>query len=434
MLAHAHGSCKNILFILTDQQRYDAVGYVNSDVITPNLNALAKRSVNCRQTIVQCPQCQPSRASIFTSRYPTTLKMWWNETDLNSSERTIGNVLKDSGYNTGYFGKIHFTGKGSHRDVAKHFGFDNVFLYEDWINLMNAKTIGIPRSDNRVLSEFYDIMGKEPWVGKFSGRELHHDEIIVDKAVRFIKDNSSSDRPYFCVVGFHGPHPPYASPPPFCEMYDLESFSVPDTMRHTYNGHMMTPDDWRFLKSQYFGCVTWIDDNIGKLLEHVDNNTIIVFTSDHGDILGDHGYFSKGVFAYDGNIRVPLLMHFPDGPQVVYDHIVQSIDIVPTLLNAVGISKQPGMQGHSLLKHFGDNSRKNHFAFSCIGYGQRLRMVRTDEYKYWWLNDDVLFDLRNDPSEKNDLSRKCKDTVSEMRKMLLQAMIIAEDPLPRPKT
>ena len=422
------------MFILTDQQRYDAVGYVNNKVITPNLNELAKKSVDCRQTVVQCPQCQPSRASIFTGKYPTTLKMWWNEVDISSSERTIGNILKDNGYETGYFGKIHFSGKGSHRDVAKHFGFDNIFLYEDWINLMNAKTTGIPRSENRVLSEFYEIMSKEPWVGKFSGRELHHDEMIVDKAIKFIKDNTPSHKPYFCVVGFHGPHPPYASPPPFCDMYDEESFTVPEVMRHTYSGHLMTDCDWRSLKAQYFGSITWIDDNIGKLLKYVDDDTIIVFTSDHGDILGDHGYFSKGVFAYEGNIRVPLLIRLPNNNPVVYDHIVQSIDVAPTLLEAVGVAKQDGMQGVSLLNDFAINRRRNQFAFSCIGYGHRLRMIRTYDHKYWLLNgDEVLFNIADDPFESNNLFNTCKDTVSQMRKMLLNAIITAEDPLPRPK-
>lgn len=425
MLSHISNNKKNVLLIITDQQRYDAVGYVNRKVVTPNLDSLAKKSVNCVKTIVQCPQCQPSRASIFTSRYPTATKMWWNETDLNPAEITIGNILKSAGYDTGYFGKLHFTGKNSHNDVARHFGFDESFLYEDWVGLLNGEAKG-----SRVASEFFETMSKEPWVGKFSGREFHHEDVVTDRAIKFIDNNYQSSKPYFCVVGFHGPHPPYASPPPYCDLYDPMSFDVPKIMRHTYNGHLMAPDDWRFLKSQYFGSITWIDDNIGRLLKHVDNNTIIVFTSDHGDILGDHGYFSKGVFAYEGNIRVPLLVHLPNKPAAVYDHITQSIDIIPTILGALGINKHIGIQGIDLTSYLHVNKRKNRFAFSCIGHNHRLRMVRTDEYKYWWLNGDVLFDLKNDPTELNSISDK--DTISEMRKLLVEAMIAAEDPLPRP--
>jgi arylsulfatase A-like enzyme len=128
------------------------------------------------------------------------------------------------------------------------------------------------------------------------------------------------------------------------------------------------------------------------------------------------------------------LIYLPDRRPVAYDHIVQSIDIIPTLLEAVGIVKQDGMQGSSLLNDFATNRRKNQFAFSCIGYGHRLRMIRTYNHKYWILNDnEVLFDIINDPSEVNNLFNICKDTVSQMRKMLLNAIIAAEDPLPRPR-
>jgi arylsulfatase A-like enzyme len=352
--------------------------------------------------------------------------MWWNETNLDLSERTIGNILKDSGYHTGYFGKLHFTGKGSHQDVAKHFGFDDSFLYEDWLGLLNRQA-----KKSRVISEFFEILSKEPWVGKFSGREFHHEDVVTDKAIEFILNSAQSPKPYFCVVGFHGPHPPYAAPPPYCDIYDPNSLSVPDLMGRTYSGHLMTPACWRALKSQYFGSITWIDDNIGRLLRNVDDNTIVIFTSDHGDILGDHGYFSKGVFAYEGNIRVPLLMRFPNVKPIVYNHIVQSIDIVPTILGAIGIDPHSGIQGLNLFNDFGSNNRRNAYAFSCIGYKHRLRMVRTDLYKYWVLNDEVLFNLRNDPGELRNINNE--DTINKMRGLLLRAMIAAEDPLPKPR-
>jgi arylsulfatase A-like enzyme len=189
----------------------------------------------------------------------------------------------------------------------------------------------------------------------------------------------------------------------------------------------MTPDLWRNLKAQYFGCVSWIDDNIGRILRHVDDNTVVVFTSDHGDILGDHGYFSKGLFAHEGNIRVPLLMRFPGKEPATYTHIVQSIDIAPTVMEFLGIKRKPKMQGRSLLKHLDGNKPMNHWAFSCIGAKDRLRMVRTPRFKYWLYNQEYLYDLERDPGERENIASVHKDALAMMRLQLIKAMIKAED-------
>jgi len=418
----------NVLILLTDQQRHNAVGYVNPRVYTPNIDRLCGQSVNCPQTIVQSPQCQPSRASLLTSKYPNTLKMWWNDISLDRKERTLGNLLRhEGGYETGYFGKMHIDGTGSHTDRANHFGFSKSFLYEDWASF-NNRTLDSPKKrDNPVYAEFHKAMEKEPWIGKFSSRELHHEDVITTSAINFIKSLDGS-QPYLCVVSYNGPHPPYAAPPPFSTMYDPASFDVPDKMGRTYNGTLMTPDLWRDLKSQYYGCISWIDDNIGRLLDFVDDNTIIIFTSDHGDILGDHGLFSKGIYAFEGNVRVPLLMKFPGHTATTYSHTVQSLDIVPTILSAVGVKRERLMQGKDLIGSLWSNNKVNNMAFSCIGPNERLRMVRTPEFKYWWFNGaETLFDLRKDPGEHKNISSTHKDALSMMRLYLIEAMVKSEE-------
>ena len=418
----------NVLLILTDQQRYNAVGYVDPVVITPNIDALSRTSVVCTQTVVQSPQCQPSRASILTGRYPTALKMWWNEMSLDPLEKTIGNILRNNGYHTGYFGKMHVDGIGGSTKIADHFGFSDVFLFEDW-----QRTV----SDVCVKKEFYHAMSNVPrgehgpWVGSFSSRKLHHEDVITDKAIKFLDKHHNT--PFFCVVGFNGPHPPYASPPPYNTMYDPESLSAPEILSHTPFGFQTTSKYWRDLKSQYYGCISWIDDNIGRILDHVCDDTIVIFTSDHGDILGDHGYFSKGVYAHEGNIRVPLLMRFPDKDHARYGHIVQSIDILPTVLQHLGIHAPLGIQGNSLYDALWSNKLVNEWAFSCIGYGQRLRMIRTPEFKYWWCDQDFLFDLRGDPSESENIASTHKDILSQMRALMIKVLIQAEDCLPHPR-
>lgn len=407
----------NILLVITDQQRADAVGYTNPLVQTPHLDKLAAKSIRCSLAIVQSPQCQPSRASLLTGRYPTALKLWWNETALNPAESTIGNYFRDSGYQTGYFGKMHITGKGDHTKLANHFGFQTTHLLIDW-----------QRSpDNRdVRNELTVIMAKSPWVGKLTGRIRHHDDVITDKAVEFL---STTDKPYLCVVGYRGPHPPYAAPAPFSSMYDPKKMVVPPQPRELN----LSDETWRELKSQYYGSVSWIDDNVGRLLKAVDGDAIVAVTSDHGDILGDHGLFSKGMYAYDGNIRVPLLFWYPNCVGCDYTHIVQHIDVLPTLLEAANINtNQPGIQGRSLWRAFARNSVINHYGLSMIGHQPRLRMVRTKRFKYWCCgNSEYLFNLTEDPAESKNIVSD-KNRISEARLMLLRALIAAEDPLPYP--
>ena len=159
MLSHkikADNTKPNVIIILTDQQRHDAVGYLNDKVITPNLNALAKNSIVCTNAFVQSPQCQPSRASILTGRYPTAHKVWWNETYLSKSEKTIGNIFKDAGYNTGYFGKLHVENDMSYPLLAKHFGWDHVYLLEDWQRQVAVDTFEV--NSALIRKEFYGPM------------------------------------------------------------------------------------------------------------------------------------------------------------------------------------------------------------------------------------------------------------------------------------
>lgn len=415
-----------MLLIMTDQQRRDAVGYINPAIKTPNLDELAAHSINCTQAYVQSPQCQPSRASILTGRYPTAHKVWWNNIDLPKSERTIGNILRDNGYATAYFGKAHINIHD--KAVIKQFGFDTHFLFSDWLELSNYMSWDTDRSETNAKDEYFKLMADPYWTGTFKKREVQHEDVITQRAIKFLKQKRQE--PYFAVVSFAGPHPPYASPPPYCEMYDINDGISNGGKSHFQ--HTMRAENWKKLKEQYYGAVSWIDDNIGKILKHVDNDAIIIFTSDHGDILGDHGLFSKGIYAYEGNTRVPLLFRDIRIGNKTYDHLVQSIDIVPTLLQSLGLSAPRRMQGVSLRRGFISGDKINQYAISMIGYHDRLRMIRVGDYKYWRSsNEECLFDLKNDPGEQNNIADPA--LLSKMRLVLLDALIKAEDNIPYPK-
>lgn len=410
----------NVLVVVTDQQRADAVGYENKLVKTPYLDVLAAQSVVCNATYVQSPQCQPSRASIFTGRYPTAHKVWWNGVKIPESELTLGNYLRDAGYSTGYFGKLHFDGWYDHTGVAKHFGFDKSFLYEDW-----TASFGLGFKTARqttVEKEFYGPMSTKTWTGRLSSPELHHEEIVTNKAISFIE---STNRPFLCVVGFHGPHPPYAAPDIYSKLYDPSKMSVPTKESN------LSRDEWRALKVQYYGSVSWIDACVGRLLDVVGHDTLVIFTSDHGDILGDHGLFSKGMFAYEGNVRVPLIMRLPQVMPCSYPYLVQSIDILPTVLEACEIKIPIAVQGKSLFGAVQTGEVVNQSVLSMIGHKPRLRMVRTPHHKYWVCGEEeVVFDLVKDPLELNRNAHR--DHLAQLRLLLLQSLIRSEDPLPVP--
>lgn len=414
----------SVLLIITDQQRYDAIGYINPSILTPNLNKLAQSGIICSKAYVQSPQCQPNRASLMTGRYPTAHRVWWNSINLPLHEKTLGNFLKSAGYRTSYFGKAHLNNNDS--TVMANFGFDNSFLYEDWLRLPFNRGGDSPRA------EYQSIMGSPHWTGRLTNKEYHHEEVITNRAINWL---SNQHEPTFTVISYVGPHPPYAAPKPFSDLYSKNDMTVPTGRSFNMFGDELSSSQWRDLKTQYYGMVSWIDENIGRLLQHIDlDHTLIIFTSDHGDILGDHNMFSKGLFAYEGNTRVPLIIKHPDHGHIKYDHLVQTIDLAPTILAASGVPIPHSIQGKSLWPGIKENKQVNEFVLSMIGYEDRIRMIRSGNFKYWLSKDyEYLFDLENDPHElKNLVIHGERDLLHSMREKMLRALIATEDPLPMP--
>ena len=425
---HSKHNRPNILWIITDQQRFDSVGYVNPFIKTPNIDKLANSGIVCNNAYVQSQQCQPSRASMLTGRYPSAHKVWWNQTPLSKSEKTIANYLKPI-YQTAYFGKIHLTTMGdSWNSLLSHFGFDHNFIFWDWVEEAKKSSAGRER-----LSEMNTSMSNKTWTGKFSHREMYYDDVIAEKAVSYMQN---CNQPYFVMVGFHGPHPPYACPPPYNTLYDPKQIDPPIKSIPNHANHQLNDQEWQKLKAQYYGSISLIDENVGKLIA-ASADSIIIFTSDHGDILGDHGLFSKGMYAYDGNSKVPMVFKIPGVENKTYEGLVQSIDIMPTILEITGINKPIGIQGKSLLKSFKNDTEINEYVLSMVGYlrEHKVRMVRNKVWKYWLCNhQEFLFNMLNDPKEMHNLSKNesCVGSLNHMRLLLIEALISAEDMTPAP--
>lgn len=419
----------NVIIILTDQQRFDSVGYVSDFIKTPHLDRLSNQSVICTNAFVQSPQCQPSRASILTGRYPTSHKVLWNNTPLSTKEITIGNLFRDNGYNTAYFGKLHVDTEEllEPTRIADIFGFTHSYLYEDWLTLISGKLHFNKSVRTKTSEEYFSPMRSPNWTGSISAREFHHEDVVTDQCISFLND---IQQPYFVIISYCGPHPPYAAPTEYSALYENIPLTVPSTKVVNHLGHTLSDEEWLNLKRQYYGCISWIDSNIGKLLGVIGADDIVVFMSDHGDILGDHGLFSKGQYAYEGVVKIPLLIKSNQLRPGRYGHIFQSIDLFPTLASLCDIGIPSVVQGTSGVDYLNTRKAFNHYTLSMFGYDPRLRMIRTPTYKYWIVNqEEHLFNLRDDPLELRNLAFDLQycDILSEFRKRLLMALIKSED-------
>lgn len=410
---------KNILLIIADQLRYDTIGYVNNIAKTPNIDKLAQQSTRFTKVYAQSPQCQPSRASIFTGRYPTSHRVWWNSIDLPVSEITIGHMLQDT-HATAFFGKSHFSNDDSYSMPSR--GFRYSYLYDHWKNDIPWDVTYHPHK------EMTKLMRHKYWCGTLSNDGIYHDDIVTQRAINWIQDQTT---PYFAVVSLLSPHPPYAAPKHYNNIYDGTQFQLPQHQTYDINGNIIPNDAWHEIKLQYYSMISWLDQLVGQLIDTVESDTTIIFTSDHGDILGDHGYFSKGLFAYEGNTRIPLLIRDNNMLKCQYDHIIQSIDILPTILSMCNKHVPFHIQGKDIVSAVNHSQPINKYALSMVGYDTRLRMILNDRYKYWCrANKHYLFDLVNDPDENNNI--KDQKLILEMRSQLLSALIENEDKLPLP--
>ncbi|MFC1735589.1 sulfatase [Candidatus Hydrogenedentota bacterium] len=448
----------NILFIMTDQQRSTALGCADHPLLkTPNIDKIAASGLRFTNGYVNSPQCGPTRASLYTGRYVHNHGVRWNGVALSEhdSQNTVAQVLKRKGYRTACFGKMHIWGRT---------GFELGF--------------GVERSDNYQLADqFRDIKknrGKEPywqamqyphWTGELKpDPENYHEVVMTDRAIAHME--SSKDKPFFIWLSYHGPHPPYAAPEPYHSMFDPKDVPMPATPTkgvnddpralHKYitgrsRSGKMTEDNWRNLIAQYLASCAVIDDQVGRLLEKLDelgiaDETIIVYTADHGDALGDHGLISKGMYCYDGVEKVPYIVSVPGMKTAgkTSDALVQSIDLPVTLLELTGARVPFGMEGKNLLPILDDAEREvNDTVYAELGHhpDRRVLMVRDKRYKYVYstkrnnLPDgaEELFDMENDPHEFSNLVLKPegREILEQMRFKMLEWRILASDPLPK---
>ncbi|MFC2099059.1 sulfatase [Bacteroidota bacterium] len=353
----------NVLLIMTDTQRKDVMGaYGNQVIKTPNLDMLASTGIMFQNCYVQYAACMPARATIFTGRYPMANGVWSNGVNLPEDEITLADVFLQNGYRTGGAGKFHFLAHYPYRQnvlptmdtyPGPFYGFQEFHLGEDgnsgehgdWIEQNWPEYVGKPNNEVPL--------------------ELTNSYWTASHTISFIQKCALHKEPFFAFCSFVDPHQAYNPPAPYSEMYSEENMPEPvrrpgeldeSRFKRVANSpnYKQYTESTMYMRTQYYGEMTLIDDMVGRVLDELDelglrDNTLIVFVSDHGDMLGDHWLWWKGGFHWPGGTNVPLFYNWPgnlqDGKSV--EGMVQHTDILPTILELVGLDIPPGVQGYS---------------------------------------------------------------------------------------
>jgi N-acetylglucosamine-6-sulfatase len=394
----------NLLFLLTDDQRWDQMGCAGHPFLrTPNMDRLAREGARFANAFVTTALCSPSRAAFLTGRYNHANGVRDNRTDIPevSQRRTFPYLLRESGYETAYFGKFHMG-----NSPQPHLGFDH------WAALPGQ---------GRYLDPVFNINGETRTLRGHSG------QVTADMAIEWLR--RSRTKPFCMVVGFKEPHGPRTPPAQLASLYSDVKVEVPNPDPKDLEGKPASirnrkpvPDPERYVEDRrnYWRCITAADEQIGRILAALEEQrlveqTVVVFAGDNGYFLGEFGLGDKR-YAYDVSLRIPLLIRYPGvvRPGTVLPQTVLNIDLCPTLLDLCGLPVPKDVHGRSWRPLFADAGSRFRQAFLYEYFVESPTPVptiqgwRTSRWKYIHYPDsgdaDELYDLEKDPQERRCLS------------------------------
>lgn len=415
----------NLIYIFADQLRYYSLGYTGDKrARTPHIDALRAESTDLCQTVSGHPVCAPYRASLFTGKYTTSTGMVINEIRMNTNHHTFADVLNENGYETSYIGKWHLYAAelGNHYDPKNSYipkgrdrlGFDGYFAAYNF------------RHEYSTGTAYYHLDSPE---------KIYYDkyepDAQVDMAVEQLERLKEGEAPFALFLSIGTPHDPWVPenvPEEYLKRFADTEFELPPNYLPENDPHA---DEWARLSHEereeltewmrvYYAMAANLDDNIGRLMEAIhrmglDENSIVVFTSDHGELFGAHGRRAKNIF-YEEAVRVPMLIRWPGiiEKNAVRDCVVNTVDIMPTLLSLMGLPVPEETEGSDLSRAVkGLEDWDEGALMMCTGPtaawgdGQEWRALRTRRYKYAVYKLDgqeLLFDLVNDPYEMENLA------------------------------
>jgi uncharacterized sulfatase len=465
----------NILIILTDQQKLDTLGtYGGTDVSTPNIDSLAQSGVRFNRSYCCSAVCSPSRGSIFTGLYPHAHGVTGNNIRLRTDARTIAEVARDEGYVCGYAGKWHLDGPEYPGWVprSRGRGFEDSLLMFNRGHWKYARSTecGYPGlyADEHQFGEYFELDHEE------YSDAVYMTDYLTDVTVEFIENHAarrrgapggasggqqqaSGDAPFLYVCSIPDPHQPWCVGPPYDTMFDPNSLSLPETfsdedvtsefpftgrrrerIERVYREMIAEHGEeyvFRRIKAAYLGMVKCIDDKVGRMLEVLEwtgqlDDTIVVFTADHGEYMGAHGLLYKG-FMHREPYEVPLLIRYPQLATAGQptDALVSNIDVMPTLLDLADLPIPSGMHGRSqapVLRGEADEVRDAVFTELKTHRG-----IITREATYFvdTPHGEFLFDYGVDPAETRNLAGDAahRGTRDELRGRLRDHLRECED-------
>jgi arylsulfatase A-like enzyme len=485
----------NILLITSDQQHYSTLGVTNPKIKTPNLDRLAREGTRFDRAYCNNPVCSPSRSTIITGLYPTWHGCWSIGVKLAEDVPTVGELFREHGYDTTLIGKAHFQPLKSLPEQSSLEAQPTLRDLDFWRNFQGPwygfQHIEIARNhaDEAHAGQHYGIWMEETGLGNWRDyfqdwptdpdtprrehgwelpEEYHYSVWTAERTIANIERSVEAGKPFFLWSSFHDPHPPYLVPEPWASIYDPDEMELgvlepgeleamppqfgktqeerPDFSawqetefgNHGFHSHLIDPEKMKKNMAVYYGMVSLMDREIGRILDALDrlriaDNTIIVFTTDHGHFLGQHGLIAKGAFHYEDLLRLPFLVRWPNHVPAgeVSDALQGLIDLAPTFLCAAeipvpglmqGVNQLPVWQGEAesardnVLVEFRHQPTALHLR-TYIDERYKLTIYRNQEY-------GELFDLQEDPEER--CNRWDDPSYAEIKHRLFQRFLNAE--------
>lgn len=443
----------NILVICSDQHHPLMSGYRGHPYVeTPNLDALAASGTAFTNAYCNSPVCVPSRMSFMTGKYASDVDSWFLYIPLDRAETTWAHRLESAGVPATMLGKLDLCGDyqdagfGEHKIIERRPAWSPYPRRTPLLDRLD----GYVRPDKRAHIMNSGVRASLITDGSDGHNDKYgfydHDRIVTDWAVDYLRDKGRGDRdqPWALYVGLLFPHWPYCVPQEYFDRYYPDNIELPfdasfpneslhPALRHFQRGQGidgLTEEDVRRTVAAYYGMITALDDRIGQIIDELKvqglyDDTYVIYTSDHGESLGEHGLFYKQC-SYEGSVGVPLIVRGPGlATGEACEEPVSLVDLYPTVLDMAGLETESDRRGHSLLPLARGGEQVREFVFSEF-HGNFFKdswyMIRKGDYKYTHYCNErpSLYDLAADPQEMNDLAAdpRYQEIVAELEALL----------------